>query len=193
MRNISIIIAMGAIWSASVALAAGNGSVKFNGRVVNQSCNATINGTGTPATVVLPSVQSSVLATDGDTAGTTAFTVNISDCSIADGMGSVKAFFESGPYVDVNGRLLNSTSASSGGAKNVVLQLIDNSGSANSEIIKIGDSAQASTNGKAYNNGYAVINSDKTAVRPYAVQYRATGQSTAGSVTSVVTYSLVYY
>ncbi|ATI83545.1 hypothetical protein CGA24_00035 (plasmid) [Salmonella enterica subsp. enterica] len=182
MKNIITIAALGSLFAVSTIQAAGNGTISFTGAVNNQTCNATVNGaTGpTAATVTLPTVQASVLGTTGNTAGATAFNMDISGCAATNpvGAGTVKAFFEKGPNVDSNGRLINTAT---GGASNVVLELVDGTGNV---AVKAGDISQNSGNYVAITNGNATL--------PYSVRYYATGAATAGAVTSSVTYSLIY-
>ncbi|MCT7051924.1 fimbrial protein, partial [Salmonella enterica] len=90
----------------------------------------------------------------------------------------VKAYFEKGGSVDNNGRLLNTAT---GGASNVVLELVDGTGNS---ALKAGDISQNTGN-------FVTINAGNTTL-PYSVRYYSTGVATAGAVTSNVTYSLIY-
>ncbi|EAA5922552.1 type 1 fimbrial protein [Salmonella enterica subsp. enterica serovar Teko] len=182
MKKIIAIVALGSVFTASAVQAAGNGTINFTGAVNSQTCSATVNGaTGaTAAAVTLPTVQANILNAAGNTAGQTAFKMDVTGCASSNpaGAGTVKAFFEKGPNVDANGRLINTTSD---GASNVTLQLVD--GTSNTEI-NVGDIAQ--------NSGNFVTISGGNATLPYSVRYYATGAATAGAVTSSVTYSLIY-
>ncbi|MGM8766077.1 fimbrial protein [Enterobacter asburiae] len=183
MKKIIAIAALGSVFAVSAAQAAGNGIINFTGAVNNQTCNATVNGaTGaTAATVTLPTVQATVLATQGNTAGQTAFNVGVTGCAATSpsGASNVKAYFEKGANVDANGRLINTATGTP--ASNVVLELVDGTGNT---AIKAGDIAQNTGNFVAISGGNATL--------PYAVRYYATGGATAGAVTSSVTYSLIY-
>ncbi len=182
MKNIISLAALGSLLSVSIVQAAGNGTINFTGAVNSQTCNASVNGaTGaTAAAVTLPTVQAGVLSTAGNTAGQTAFKMDVTNCATVSpsGAGTVKAFFEKGANVDSNGRLINTTS---GGASNVVLELVDGTGNS---ALKAGDISQ--------NTGNFVTISGGNATLPYSVRYYATGAATAGAVTSNVTYSLIY-
>lgn len=182
MKKIAIMAAMGAVFATGVQ-AAGNGTINFTGKVVAQTCDASVNGTATPATatVALPTVQSNVLAAAGNTAGQTSFNMALTNCATLTGANTVKAYFEKGATVDANGRLINQTATGSGGASNVVLELVDGTGNT---AIRAGDASQSTGNYVAITSGAATL--------PYSVRYYATGQSTAGTVTSNVTYSLIY-
>lgn len=182
MKMIATIAALSSVFAVSAVQAAGNGTINFTGAVNNQTCNAAINGaTGTTAAAVtLPTVQASVLAAAGNTAAHTGFKMDVTGCAATNptGAGTVKAFFEKGPTVDTNGRLLNTAT---GGAQNVALELVDGTGNT---PIKAGDLAQNTGNFVAISGGNATL--------PYGVRYYATGAATAGAVTSSVTYTLVY-
>lgn len=106
--------------------------------------------------------------------------MDVTGCAASNpvGAGTVKAYFEKGANVDANGRLINTAT---GGASNVVLQLVDGTGNT---PINAGDISQNSGNFVAISGGNATL--------PYSVRYYATGAATAGAVTSSVTYSLIY-
>lgn len=182
MKNIITFAALSSLFAVSAVQAAGNGTINFTGAVNSQTCNATVNGaTGaTAAAVTLPTVQANVLSTAGNTAGQTAFKMDVTGCATTSPTGAttVKAFFEKGANVDSNGRLINTTA---GGANNVVLELVDGTGNT---ALKAGDATQ--------NTGNFITISGGNATLPYSVRYYATGAATAGAVTSNVTYSLIY-
>ncbi len=182
MKKIIIFSALSSMLAISGVQAEGHGTINFTGKVNSQTCNASINGSSSaPATVVLPTVQASILSGAGKTAGQTAFKINVTDCDVStlNGSGTVKAYFEKGADVDSNGRLINTDNS---GASNVVLELVD--GTSNSPIT-VGDISQT-------NNNYVTI-SNGSATLPYSVRYYATGIASAGVVKSDVTYSLIYY
>lgn len=159
-----------------------SGRINFDGEVVAQTCNVTVNGQATtlvPGTnVSLPHVTQGALANVGDVAGETRFTIGLRDCLATPG--TAAAFFEQGPTVDGSGRLKNMTV---GGADNVQLQLLDVDG--NNAPINVGDASQRTNNVHGTISGGAVD-------LPYGVRYYAAGASTAGLVTSSVTYTIDY-
>lgn len=166
------------------ANAASTGTITFNGAVTANTCDVTIENQTENATIKLPTVSTSNLSKPGDTAGRTAFTMALSNCTVktADQQDTVSAFFQAGPSVNLStGRLDNMENA---GARNVSLQLLDVTGSY--KPIKVGSTSQATeTQGvKVTNAGQATL--------PYAVEYYAEGQSDAGAVTSSVVYNLQY-
>ena len=156
--------------AAFSAQAASTGTITFNGEL-------------TDTTVILPTVGVNQLTASGDTTGRTSFNMNISDCVIGTegGHSKVAAFFQPGNTVDLStGRLKNV----GGSATNVDLRLLDASNSY--APINIGNTDQV--DGMAYVD----INTDGTALLPYAVEYFANAQTTPGTVTSSVIYNLQY-
>lgn len=169
--------------AAFSAQAASTGTITFNGELTDTTCEVDINGQGSDATVILPTVGVNQLTASGDTTGRTSFNMNISDCVIGTegGHSKVAAFFQPGNTVDLStGRLKNV----GGSATNVDLRLLDASNSY--APINIGNTDQV--DGMAYVD----INTDGTALLPYAVEYFANAQTTLGTVTSSVIYNLQY-
>lgn len=165
------------------AQAASTGTITFNGELTDTTCEVDINGQGSDATIVLPTVGVNQLTASGNTTGRTSFNMNISDCVIGTegGHSKVAAFFQPGNTVDLStGRLKNV----GGSATNVDLRLLDASNSY--APINVGNTDQV--NGMAYVD----IQADGTAFLPYAVEYYANAQTTPGTVTSSVVYNLQY-
>lgn len=65
------------------AFAAQNGTVNFEGEVVNSTCN--VVPADQDKTVVLPTVSVSALDTAGATAGATPFSISLENCAVGDG------------------------------------------------------------------------------------------------------------
>ncbi|EPT7678260.1 fimbrial protein [Escherichia coli] len=165
------------------ANAASTGTITFNGEVTSNTCDVVVDGQAADATIKLPTVSTSDLASTGKTAGRTGFVMKLSDCVVQTQgkQDTVSAFFQSGPSVNLSTGRLNNTDQS--GAGNVSLQLLDVTG--NYQPIKVGNTSQVT--GTA---GVKIANNQATL--PYAVEYYAEGQSTAGAVTSTVVYNLQY-
>ncbi|MGL5470866.1 MAG: fimbrial protein [Shewanella sp.] len=158
------------------AAQASDGSINFQGRVVDQTCTITVGGVVSPAvaTVTLPTVSASLLDAAGKTTGRTDFEIELSSCSGA--ATTAAAFFEAGADVDpISGQLINR-----GDATNVRLRLLDGT-----TPISAGNTNQLSNTSRV---SFAAGN----AVLPYAVEYLATGAAGAGTVQSTVTYSIDY-
>lgn len=175
-----------ALSAFAVSAHATDGTVDFQGSVYLNTCFASVNGVAAPgvATVTLPTLSTSLLATSGKTAGDTTFKINLTGCPPSIGKpGQVRgviAFFEQNGFVDGSTGLLKNT----GTATNVRLQLVD---AFNGTPIRAGDEIQ-----KSNSTRYAVSYPDGTAELHYAVRYYAVGTTTAGTVRGAVTYSLDY-
>jgi major type 1 subunit fimbrin (pilin) len=167
-----------ALTVSAVALpaSAGIGTITINGKLTQSTCTVKVNG-GTPdAVVTLPELPTSELATAGTTAGDTAFTMNLSNCTPVDG--AVRAYFEHGPTVDAASGRLNNTNAT--GAGNVQVELLD----AATNSLYVGNTSQRDNTATKLQSGAADL--------VYTARYYATGKSTAGELATSVTYSIDY-
>ncbi|PHM72022.1 fimbrial protein [Xenorhabdus sp. KJ12.1] len=182
MKKTIIIAVLSNMFVLSTVQADGSGTINFSGKLNSQTCAAAVNGAANsaPASITLPSVPISMLSTNGNTAGQTKFTIDVTGCAqnASSGADTVKASFNSS-NADKNGYLTNTST--SDGATNVVLELIDGQ---DKSAIKVGSPSQ-------YNGNYVNI-VDGKATLPYSVSYLATGAATAGNVQSNVTYILIY-
>lgn len=174
-----IAISMASAFSAN---AASTGTITFNGSVTGATCDVVVDGGSMNATVNLPAVPASDLASAGATSGRTNFTLGLKDCDLGDGeTASVAAYFQPGATVDtVSGRLRQTDSS---GAENISLQLRDGT---NNSVIIAGDSSQMDS------AAFTEITSGGNTSLPYSVEYYAEGEVTAGAVTSSVVYNLQY-
>lgn len=159
---------------------ASDGTVTITGSVVGTTCTITGNDTGGNVKVQLPTIAASNLSASGRVSGSTPFSMALSGCKngAANATGTVKAYFEPGPNVDLASGRLN-VSGGTTTAKNVQLELLNESGSS----IKIGDAGTVTG---------ATFDTDGKATLNYRVQYYATGAAEAGTANSSVTYSLNY-
>lgn len=155
---------------------ASDGTIYFQGRLIAQTCTITVGGVVSPAvaTVTLPIVLASQLDAAGKVAGRTDFEIELSNCTGS--ASTAAAFFEAGADVDpVSGQLINR-----GDATNVRLQLLDGT----TPILAGSTNQVTNTSRVAITSGIAVL--------PYAVQYLAIDAVGAGTVQSMVTYSVDY-
>ncbi|WPU21968.1 fimbrial protein [Cedecea neteri] len=175
----ALALLMGSVFQAN---AASTGTITFNGSITDATCDVSVDGTGADATVQLPVVAASELASAGQTTGRTNFTLGLSNCNLGEGdSASVAAFFQPGTTVDsATGRLIQTDAA---GAENVSLQLRDGT---NDSVIFAGDSSQMTT--AAFKN----VEAGKDIKLPYSAEYYAEGKATAGAVASSVVYNLQY-
>lgn len=161
--------------AASNSAFAEDGTITFTGNITSQTC--TINGNGTSQnnfTVSLPPVNASVLATDGQTAGRTPFSINLTGCT---GEGQVYTYFQPGDTTDLQSGNLKVT----GGAQNVQVSLL------NSDFSKIKTGADAATQ-----NSKPVAITAGGATLSYFAEYVAMGEAKPGAVNSSVLYTLAY-
>jgi len=186
MKKMLIAAAVMAAFAGGSAQAASNGTIYFNGELVNGTCDVDINGSGNNATVGLPTLDISAL-TQGNTGGDTGFTMSITGCATT--INPVSSFFENGPTVNATGHLVNTTASGS----NIKLQLLDNfenaNGGASSTPIVVGDEIQSATTGGNY---FETVSSGAATLK-YGVRYYAEdADASEGLVTSSVTYALMY-
>lgn len=193
MKKLLIAAAIVTAFTGATAQAAStdsSGTITFNGKLTSTTCKVNLNGSGTSdGNVDLPPLETSTLPAQAATAGDTHFNMALTDCTLADGMTQVSAFFQYGPTVNPNGRLTNQSTATT--KSNVTLELLD----ANSDdlnVISIGDASQIAN--AAYKKvTFAEGSEVGTATLDYVVRYYAeTAAATAGEVSSSVVYALQY-
>ncbi|MDQ8024313.1 MAG: fimbrial protein, partial [Moraxellaceae bacterium] len=158
------------IAALSSPASAADGTITITGTV--QAATCTVSNGGAVA-VALPTVSTSALSTSGTVAGTKAFQIGLTACTV----GPATAYFEAGPNIDTTtGRLKNN-----GTATNVQVQLLNSAGNA----INLAG-ASGSQNGTSITLVAGANNLN------YSAQYYATGAATAGSVTTSVVYTMQY-
>ncbi|HTV84930.1 MAG TPA: fimbrial protein [Dyella sp.] len=131
--------------------------------------------------VILPGVPITSMTTAGQVNGRTAFNIGISGCPST--VSAVTVYFY-GANIDANtGNLVNN-----GTAQNVEVQLLNGTGGSATPFSAINLSGAQATaqNSSAYNvsGGVAMLN--------YYAQYIATGATTAGTVSTSVTFVIAY-
>lgn len=165
-----LLVAAAAAGLASVSPAfAADGTITITGKVTGTTCVIANNGN---VTVPLPQVSSTALATNGATAGQKAFALNLSGCASTT---KATAYFEPGANVDpATGNLRNATGA--GNATNVQVQLY------NSDLTPI----------NLFSNNAKQVTIGTAGPMNFYAGYYATGQATAGDVTTSVVYTMLY-
>ena len=164
---------------------ASSGTITFNGQLTSSTCKVNVNGSGnSDGNVDLPVLQKTALPSQGATAGDTTFNMLLTDCTLADGMTAVSAYFEDGVTVNPYGRLINQSKATE--TSNVTLELLDRTQS-NANVITIGSNSQIK-------NAIYEIVKDNAATLNYSVRYYAEEKdgASAGMVSSSVVYALQY-
>jgi major type 1 subunit fimbrin (pilin) len=169
---------------------ASDGTITFTGAVTGNSCMVQVNGTGSDGTVALPVVDATALDDSSaarNTAAGTFFDITLSNClasqaDLPDGAPTrVALYFEAGPNVD---------SATHG---------LINAGTSNVEV-KLYQASESHIVGTQITPGTAGIGQTASqAVAAVVTQYFYAGYSltggvraTAGTVSTAVTYSLIY-
>lgn len=147
---------------------AADGTITINGALTANTCSIN-NGSSADITVSLPTVSASSLQSAVQTAGSTRFSIQLSNCTAS----VAQTYFEAGPNISDSGNLRNNGSAS-----NVEVQLLNNQG----QVINL----QNNSNSQQMNIVAGGASLD------YYAQYYATGQSSAGSVSSSVKYTITY-
>lgn len=162
---------------------AGDGTIYFEGKLTGTTCDITVDGQASPATVTLPTISTSLLQTSGDTAADTGFSINLANCTGVTSASTAAAFFENGSTVDTTTyNLLNTDEGVTDGATNVQLQLLDQK---TNLPLQVGNTSQVS-------NTTRIDMSSGSASLPYSVRYYAMGATTPGTVKSQVNFSIDY-
>ena len=177
MKSILISSLCAALLSPAMVYAA-DGTINFTGTVVAVTC--TYSAPSKTQNITLPPVSVSALGsptntnTNANTAGDTAFTVELGSCSTARNV----AISLEGPTFDIATGYLKNTTTNNAAAANVQVQLVDRT---NNTVLQ----AYANTAGvQPTGDGKAVI--------PLLARYVAVGTAGAGTVTSSVNFSIMY-
>lgn len=175
-KSVLTLVAMLSGAACGVAHASG-GTLTIIGQLTASTCQVSGNGGTGDFTVTLPTIAASDFAEAGRSGGNTPFNLALTNCT--PDTGNVHAFWESGANTLPNGNLKNT-----GTASNVEVQLVDvNNGVKVIDVSKT-DGAQNAQN-VAITGGRATLR--------YAAQYTTSaGGATAGTVSTVVTYSMSY-
>lgn len=160
---------------------ASDGTINFVGAIQDVTCTVTASGTNGISTVTLPTISKATLASVGETWGDTNFNIQLANCSGAEIEGSgVAVHFEPGVNVNSSGRLTNN-----GEATGVDLALYQANADSPLNLGVAPTAAYMQMSGTELNG---------SATLPYTVKYYATSATPgAGTVTSSVVYSVVYF
>jgi major type 1 subunit fimbrin (pilin) len=180
MRKINLAfcgIALGLVSAA--ATAAVDGTVTFNGKLINETCR--VDSGSENIVVTLPTVSTTKLNAAGQQTGSTAFYINVTDCPAE--VTKVAAHFEainSTGYNSETGNLVNS--APDAAASNVEVRLYN---------VDDGSTIRVGETGKPFDVNFAG-GVPGSATLSYAGGYYATQATTAGNVMAQVQYVLAY-
>ena len=164
------------------AFAQSANTIQFQGLVSSTTCSATINGSSTSTTILLPTVPTTALAAAGSAAGATGFTVGVAGCEAPVGAPqAIRTTFTvaSGASGVTSSGNLKNTSADNG----VSLRLM--SSPTGSALSLAGGSVAAA--------GLSLPVGATSTTYDYGVEYYAeSGTVTAGAVTGAVQYAIAY-
>lgn len=179
---------------------ANSGIVRFQGKVVDQTCTVAANSQD--QIVVLDTVSKNRFTAAGDTAMPTPFDIQLSGCTFptAGKATKVKARFASVQNVDTahNYTLKNTKQPTAGGAANVNIQLFNEDGTtAISPMKRVTTPATATTPVTHKSSDGAVFKdiTEANQVLHYVAKYYATDAAaniTTGEVESAVDFELTY-
>jgi len=176
MRYLSLAVLAASSLASSLALAQSNNMITFEGEVLDESCQALINGSA-DAVVKLEPVKVGDFGSN-NTAGLTSFTMEITDCEHVDNKKLTVKFIATNP---VNGNLNNIAPADK--AKGVSVQLTNN---------KDGTEKIDLQNGVAVLEINEKFSTDGSGKHEFGVQYHKDSDITPGKVKAMVEYRLSY-
>lgn len=172
-------VACGAIAPAALAVQGGSpdGTITINGLVVANTCAIAVTG-GSGNTITLPTVFSTSLSASGNTAGNTPFSISLTGCD--KNLTSVYTWWTGGNIVAGDGNLKNTLTTNN--ATNVEVRLLNG----DSSVINM-------AGGQGAQNSKSATFSAQAATLNYIAQYYAlAGGTTAGQVSTSVSFTLVY-
>ena len=169
-------LALIAAASATVAMA-DTGTITFNGLVVADTCTTTLTGGASATAVTLPTVPTTALAVTGNTAGQTPFSLSVAGCNATAATRGIHYTLTPSAYFGFDA-INNSLLAITGTATNVGVEILEGA----TPIAFVGAAHQ--TPNVTLTSGAGSVS--------LAARYKATGAATAGTVTSVLGWTLVY-
>ena len=167
-------LALIAAASANVAMA-DTGTITFNGLVVADTCVTALTGGASATAVTLPTVQTTALAAANNIAGYTPFSLSVTSCDATAATRGIQYTLTPSAYHTNNNSLLDNT----GTANNVGVEILEGA-----TAIAFAGAPKQTSNVTPDGSGAGSVS--------LAAQYKATGAATAGTVTSVLNWTLVY-
>lgn len=162
----------------SLTVNAAEGMMRFQSSITATSCHIQGPAGGSANYVGLHPVSVTALSRNGETAGTTQFTLDLFGGPNCTNGTVAKLWFEWGPSVDpVTGALNNDWP---NGTQNVQVALLDKDG----KRISLANNSNGENYGETISRGRARLT--------YYARYEATGTATPGGFVSNIAYSVVY-
>lgn len=183
MKRYIVLASTAAIAVIAAKAYAFDGTINFAGNVSNVTCTIVAASGDNIGTVTLPTVTQSALKAAGDTAGTTQFNIQLSNCAGNPAPTKAAAWFETGSEVNAAGRLIASVEGTATSALSIALY---NMGSPTPIAIGQGDGSIGS-NGAAFD-----ITGTGTTLKYQAKYYAETTGVPPGKVQAKVNYTIQY-
>lgn len=155
--------------------------IQFQGEVTDQTCKVDLKG-NTGSIVLLPTVSKSELAAPGETAGITPFTITVSDCATSETSSQSIVTEFLGENVLEPGVLGNATSEDGSYAKNVGIQLVEDTNT----------KTPINLNGVTKSQSVINLAGQSSGEHTFGAQYYAMDAATSGKVSAVVNYTISY-
>ncbi|MEE7532274.1 MULTISPECIES: type 1 fimbrial major subunit FimA [Klebsiella] len=174
-KTLALVMLSALTSAAAYADTVNGGTVHFKGEVVNAAC--AVDAGSIDQTVQLGQVRSAKLAAAGQTSSAVGFNIQLNDCDTTVSTKASVAF--AGTAVDsTNTTVLALQSSAAGGATNVGVQILDNTGTA------------LALDGATFSTATTLI--DGTNIIPFQARYYATGVATAGIANADATFKVQY-
>lgn len=169
------VLSLGSLAAHAATTTVNGGSVHFKGEVVNAAC--AVDAGSVDQTVQLGQVRAAKLATAGSTSTAVGFNINLNDCDTSVATKASVAF--SGTAISSsNNTVLALQSSAAGGATNVGVQILDNTGT------------PLALDGASFSAASPL--SDGPNTLPFQARYFATGAATAGQANADATFKVQY-
>lgn len=179
-KTLALVVMSGLSLSSAAAMAdsatVNGGTVHFKGEIVNAACAVDAGSDG--QIVKLGQVRSSTLSAPGETSSAVGFNIQLDDCDTAVSTQASVAF--SGPQVDATNTnvLALQNSSANGGATNVGVQILDQTGN------------PLNLDGASFSSATTLTNGTNNL--PFQARYYATGEATPGNANADATFKVQY-
>ncbi|WP_058913906.1 type 1 fimbrial major subunit FimA [Entomohabitans teleogrylli] len=178
-KNLAIMtlaaLSLSSVAAHAATVSVQGGDVHFVGTVVNAAC--AVNTNSVNQTVQMGQVRTVNLAAAGDVSTAVGFNIQLDDCDTSVASKAAVAF--SGTAVNsTNSNVLALQSSAAGGATNVGVQILDNTGT------------PLGLDGASYSAQTTLING--TNILPFQARYYAIAAATAGTANADATFKIQY-
>lgn len=168
---------------AAPSALANTGTVTINGAVTATTCPTVLINGAVGATVTMPTVSAALLATLGNTAGETPFTIGVSGCTVS-GSTKMDIYFTPSSF-NAGGRVPKTTGTST----NVDVELLRSDRS----TVIAGNLAYGSQYTGQTAGTSAITFAANAATQTFWARYKSTGAVTPGTFVGSFSFTVVYY